>query len=445
MANRLPKKMKSCIAGLIHVRVVALCFAFCLWFSLQALSAAPPWLSTSGTNIVNSSGATVVLRGINLGGAYEIEPWMSSLKLFAPAPGMPAIQDEVTLWEVLTQRFGSQQTQQLQQTWRSSWLSPADIYALAGMGATVVRIPFFYQMLQDDSNPGQLIPAGTALLDSILEACAQAGVYAILDLHGAPGGQSANLTTGQAGLNQLFTSTKYQQQTVQLWQLIAAYYQNHPEIAGYDLLNEPLGAPNGPALVGLYSQIYAAIRAVDTRHIVFMEDGYKGLAIFPNPQKNGWTNICYSLHVYHLGAVSASVFQNDVTTAFPHYQQQLANLNAPLYIGEFGTAGTLLSRSQALALLPLYTSSFNDLGWSWTPWTYKVIDPLGGDPNIWGLYTNKLPWNEADPYNDSFSTLQLKFSNYATSTLQVQTDLQADLEAEFSREGASPAAAAAKK
>jgi endoglucanase len=152
---------------------------------------------------------------------------MSSLKLSSPSPGMPMIQDEVTLWEVLTQRFGPQQTQELQQTWRSSWLSPTDIYALSGMGATVVRIPFFYQMLQDDSNPGQLIPAGTALLDSILEACAQAGVYAILDLHGAPGGQSTNLTTGQAGLNQLFTSARYQQQTVQLWGLIAAYYANH--------------------------------------------------------------------------------------------------------------------------------------------------------------------------------------------------------------------------
>jgi hypothetical protein len=61
------------------------------------------------------------------------------------------------------------------------------------------------------------------------------------------------------------------------------------------------------------------------------------------------------------------------------------------------------------------------------------------------LYTNELPWNEADPYNDSFSTLQLKFSNYATSTLQVQSDLQAELAAGFSGESAAPAISSAKK
>jgi hypothetical protein len=437
--------MKNWVVGCRYARTPALYLTVCLWFSLQTISAAPPWLGTSGTNIVNSSGATVVLRGINLGGAYEIEPWMASMKLSSPAAGMPQIHDEVTLWNVLTQRFGAQQTQLLQQTWRSSWLSPADIYALAATGATVVRIPFFYQMLQDDANPGQLIPAGVALLNSILDACAQAGIYAILDLHGAPGGQSTNFTTGQAGLNQLFTSVRYQQQTVQLWGLIAAYYANRSEVAGYDLINEPLGAPNGPALVNLYSQIYEAIRALDPRHIVFMEDGYKGLAIFPNPQKNGWTNICYSLHVYHLGALSANVFQNDVTTTFPAYRKQAAILDAPLYIGEFSTAGTFLSRSQALELFPLYTSSFNDLGFSWTPWNSKVTNPFDGDMSLWGLYTNELPWNEADPYSDSFSTLQLKFSNYATSTLQVQSDLQAELAAGFSGQSVAPAISSAMK
>jgi len=198
-------------------------------------------------------------------------------------------------------------------------------------------------------------------------------------------------------------------------------------------------------LVSLYSQIYEAIRAVDPRHIVFMEDGYKGLAIFRNPQKNGWTNICYSLHVYRLGALSESVFQNDVATTFPAYQKQMATLDAPLYIGEFSTAGTYLSRSQALDLLPLYTNSFNALGFSWTPWNYKVTNPFDGDSNIWGLYTNELPWNEADPYKDSFSTLQMKFSNYATSTLQVQSDLQAELAAGFSGESASPAISSAKQ
>jgi endoglucanase len=406
-------------------RVLALCSAACFCLSSQAQGALPR-LSTSGMNIVDSSGKTVVLRGENLGGAFEIEPWMSALNLSSPTAGLPQIPDESTLWKVLTKRFGASQTQQLQHTWRTSWISPADISNLASMGANVVRIPFFYQMLQDDSNPGQLIPEGVALLNALLDACAQNGVYAILDMHGAPGGQSSNFTTGQSGLNQLFTSSAYQQQTIQLWGLIAAYYQSRPEVAGYDLINEPTSAT--PAqLIDLHNRIYQAIRAVDSQHIIFMEDGYMGFTVFPDPKKMGWTQICYSMHIYHLTALTSNPFQQDITTTFPQYRQQQQAINTPLYIGEFNTEGTLLSRSTALTALPGYVSAFNTYGWSWTPWTYKLFDANSGTNKIWGLYTNNSPWNEADPYNDSFQVLQQKFANYAAANVQLQTDLQSSL------------------
>src|ERR1700691_3790612 len=97
-----------------------------------------PMLSTSGTNIVDSSGKVVVLRGVNLGGGFEVEPWMSAWNLSSPTAGAPVIQDEVTLWSVLATRFGTAQMQQLQQTWRSSWLTPSDIAQVAALGGNVV-------------------------------------------------------------------------------------------------------------------------------------------------------------------------------------------------------------------------------------------------------------------------------------------------------------------
>jgi endoglucanase len=393
-----------------------------------------PWLSTSGTNIVDSNGSTVVLRGINLGGAFEVEPWMSALNLSSPPSGFPQIQDEVTLWSVLSQRFGSSQTQQLQGTWRSSWLTPADIAQVASMGGNVVRIPFFYQLLQDDSDPNQLIPGGLALLDALVDACAKYGVYAILDLHGAPGGQSASFTTGQAGLDQLWSSPAYQQQTIELWSLIAAHYQNRPEVAGYDLINEPSGA-TVPQLIDLHNRIYQAIRAVDQQHIIIMEDGYLGAAAFPVPSQMGWTNICYSIHIYHLTALTTNPFEEDITSAFPQYLEEQKAVNAPLYIGEFSTEGTFLSRASAISVLPAYLSALDSAGWSWTPWTYKVFDPTDGTGKIWGLYTNDTPWNEADPYNDSFSALQQKFANYETSNIVVQSDVSSALSAGFQGKG----------
>jgi endoglucanase len=415
-------------------KFVLACVTMVGLFSLPL--AALPWLSASGTNIVDSSGNTVVLRGINLGGAFEIEPWMSAFNLSSPS-NFPQIQDEVTLWSVLSQRFGSSQMQQLQQTWRTSWLTPADIAQVASLGGNVVRIPFFYQMVQDDSNPGQLIPGGVALLDALVAACAKSGVYAILDLHGAPGGQSTNFTTGQAGLDQLFSSPADQQQTIELWSLLAAHYQNHPEVAGYDLINEPSGA-TVPQLIDLHNRIYQAVRAVDSKHIVIMEDGYLGAAAFPVPSTMGWSNICYSFHVYHLTALSVNPFEDDITTNFPLDVQTQKTFNAPLYIGEFSTEGTFISRATSLSVLPAYLGALNSTGWSWTPWSYKIFDPTTGTDKIWGVFTNDTPWNQPDPYNDSFSVLQQKFSSYVTSNIEIQSDYSTVLMAGLTGQAVGP-------
>lgn len=396
-------------------------------------SASQSFLSTSGSSIVDQTRAPVVLRGVNLAGGFEIEPWMSGFDLTWPARGMPVIQDESTLWTVLTQRFGAAQTAQLQMTWRSSWVTPSDIATLASIGANVVRIPFFYQVLESDANPNQLLPQGLALIDALLAACAQNGVYAILDMHGAPGGQSAELTTGQAGLNQLFTSPAYQQQTVNLWAMIAAHYANHPEVAGYDLLNEPMGAPDAAALLSLYGRIYDAIRAVDPQHILFMQDGYRGLQIFSDPAKHGWTNVAYSIHVFHLDAATAAPFEADIATRIPAYVRMVARLNAPLYIGAFSTEATAFSRPEAVSILPAYLSALNQSGFSWTPFNYKIVNPITGTYTTWGLFTNLGLWRMPDPYNDSFADLEKKFAHYQTANLTVQPDLRIDYEQGFTQ------------
>ncbi len=75
-------------------------------------------------------------------------------------------------------------------------------------------------------------------------------------------------------------------------------------------------------------------------------------------------------------------------------------------------------------MMSLYFNAFNQYGWSWTPWTFKKVDRVNGFQSIWGLYTNSLPWNQANPYTDSYSTLQTKFAQYNTANLQVQTDYQ---------------------
>ena len=84
-----------------------------------------------------------------------------------------------------------------------------DIAQIEKLGFNCVRVPFWYRnfMQEDgswltentDENPG------FQKLDWLIETCRQHGIYVILDLHGAPGGQSMNHSTGKAGRNLLYT------------------------------------------------------------------------------------------------------------------------------------------------------------------------------------------------------------------------------------------------
>ena len=68
---------------------------------------------------------------------------------------------------------------------------------------------------------------------------------------------------------------RYRRLTVTLWQALAAHYRDEPAILGYDLLNEPISPYSdedylNPRLEPLYREIVAAIRSVDSNHVVLL-------------------------------------------------------------------------------------------------------------------------------------------------------------------------------
>ena len=105
---------------------------------------------------------------------------------------------------------------------------------------------------------------GFALLDQCLEWCEEAGIYAFLDLHGAPGGQ---------------TGSNIDDSVVKL----AERYCEREVVGGYDLLNEPIIPPyagNGdfdyliPELASFYDKLIGAIRQVDQKHMLSIEGAH---------------------------------------------------------------------------------------------------------------------------------------------------------------------------
>jgi len=70
-----------------------------------------------------------------------------------------------------------------------------------------------------------------------------------------------------------------------MWEIVASYMSDEPNIIGYEILNEPIGAnayknaadvlqpgvSNNKFLLGAYKKIYKAIREVDQKTLIFFE------------------------------------------------------------------------------------------------------------------------------------------------------------------------------
>ena len=95
----------------------------------------------------------------------------------------------------------------------------------------------------------------------------------------------------------LWKEPAYQDQTVYLWEQVAAHYRGEPAVAAYDLLNEPGGdfKSTGVTQWEFFDRAYRAVRAVDPEHIVMMESCWNPENL-PVPDRYGWQNVAYQYH-----------------------------------------------------------------------------------------------------------------------------------------------------
>ena len=311
-----------------------------------------------------------------------------------------------------------------------------------------IRVPLWYGNFEDDDGTPR---DGFTRLDAIINAAWAQGIHTIIDLHGAYGGQSGpdSHASGHKQENPPFwindaamhpsgsawdPYNTYIQRTEDLWQRIAARYAGNPAVAGYDILNEPVGAPNRWALMNVYNRIYQKIRAIDPDHIIFMEACWSGwdwdnsgtwrfihweMEVLQPPADRGWSNVVYSLHQYGSG-------RGSIDNRIQDYLSKLS-WNVPCHIGEFNTFGDNDAFIYAV-------DQFNANDISWNMWSYKAVreyrPPVTQTANTdsWGIY-NLAPasplWdNRADLHNDSFETIQAKWASFGTSGFTSNPDLE---------------------
>ena len=153
-------------------------------------------------------------------------------------------------------------------------------------------------------NPFVLKESGFTQLDRIVRACAAHGIYTILDMHTAPGGQNGGWHSDAGTHIALFWIHKnLQDRMVWLWTEIARHYRDEPWIAGYNPLNEPADPTHGAAqLVAYYDRVIAAIRSVDPHHALFLDGNTyaSDFSGFPDDAGARWPNTAFAIHDYSL-------------------------------------------------------------------------------------------------------------------------------------------------
>lgn len=259
--------------------------------------------------IVNENGKKIVLNGVNLGNWLLWETWMGFVTEYTHDWA------HYDTLEVLIERFGVEKTAEIEKTFMDNFITEEDIAQIEKLGFNCVRVPFWYRNFMNEDgtwlttnhneNPG------FKRIDWLIETCEKYGIYVILDMHGAPGGQSKNHSTGKAGRNELYEVKEKMDACVELWTTIAERYKDNEIIAVYDLLNEPqnnggysgdysweAGSSEAAAQTNkAYDILYKAVREVDANHIISFE-GIWSTEVLPNPQEYGYENVMYQLHIY---------------------------------------------------------------------------------------------------------------------------------------------------
>lgn len=336
-------------------------------------AAASGWLSTSGNQIVDSTGHSVQIAGVN---------WFGFESSDMSPDG---------LW---TRGYKDMMNQ------------------MVALGFNTIRLPFSSEMLHSTSapsgidfskNPDLKGLSALQIMDKIVGYADQVGLKIILDHHRSESGAGTSA-------NGLWYDNQYSDaQWVSDWKMLAARYANDPAVIGADLHNEPYngtwggGGPNDWVVAA--ERAGNAIGTVNPNWLIFVEGvgTYKGDSYWWGGNLEGVKDdpvvlnmpnkLVYSPHDYPDSVYPQPWFQS------PNFAQQLpAKFDqewgyiyregiAPVYVGEFGTKLTDPKDAPWLEAITSYMSGdLNNDGTSDIPagqhgvsWTYWAWNPNSGD------------------------------------------------------------------
>ncbi|GMK42091.1 hypothetical protein PCCS19_51500 [Paenibacillus sp. CCS19] len=354
------------------------------------------FVRAQGSKLVNGNGEPLILRGVGLGSWFLPEGYMWKFPEQGDRPRR--------IERMIEGLIGKEKAEEFWEIYYDRYTAEVDIRKIAEEGFNSIRIPINARAFIEDGEPLRFKGNNLRRLDQCIEWCRKYNIYAILDLHGAPGGQTgANIDDSENDQPELFTDDAYRRITIELWRQLAERYKDEWIVAGYDLLNEPLpdwNAALNPALMPLYRDIVKAIREVDQQHMIILEGAH---------WSTDWTifdemiddNTLLQFHKY---------WNNPDTESIQKYITDRTRWNAPIFMGE-GGENNIDWYSGAFRL-------FDDHDISWNFWTWKKMDAINSPcsvnkPEGWDRLADYLAGGEQPSTEDAQRILWSYLDNIA--------------------------------
>lgn len=380
------------------------------------------FLITKKTKIINSNGKAITLKGVNLGG------WLMMEAYILHAPNFP----EQMFRKNFAKKLGNNKLAFFEKSFRDNFFTEKDIKQIAHHGFNCVRVPFHYKIVE--KAPYKYDEKQVQYLDNVIKWCAKNKVYAILDLHAAPGCQNHDWHSDSMGQAKLWTNKANQNRAIAIWEFLARRYKDEKYVAGYNLLNEAV-IKNTKLLNAFYKQLIQHIRNIDKDHILFIE-GNNWSTDIECLERFDDDNYVLSIHSYepidftfnlvpHLLYPSAAGHkQHNKKHLKEHLSQykRIANRHSvPVFVGEFGVnvRNGLFGEDKWLDDM---LAIFKEFGFHWTYWTYKAIKNSAFPDGVYSYYDNP-PWvNRVGPVTgwDTYKNFWVKNKNEMIRSWQTE-------------------------
>ena len=320
----------------------------------------PAWNWTSTKNKV---------FGTNLGGLFLLERWM--YEDWMVEQGGPDAWDEYSM----SKNLGADKMQSVLRNHLDSWFTEDDMNTLQDAGVNMLRIPMGYWPFFSAQEVGEPYQNASHLdkLSEIMYGAWNRSIYVLIDLHGMPGSQNNDQSSGHNRTNLGNTiewySSKNQKYSRQTVKNLLSWLDSHPAksvVAGVTTVNEPKINSNDDydsILRDFYDFSIEQLKPFKIpliAHHGFVGNPYKYWKSYASDQELG--TFIFDDHPY------PAWFQNpeptdkdDMLSRICNFGNKMERFPAPVLMGEFSAISILNSTDWTTDYLSTQLKVF---GWS---------------------------------------------------------------------------------